>query len=191
MIYWQPCNRARAVEYYVLMKKIRFGDLVRQSGRPSPFALWTPPDKNPELQRAIKANRVLTVRHQSIGTKRDVGQIGFREQRESVYLVFPRRLPAAKGPVVGINYELLEQPALAKVQRTPSPRSRRVGGRRSASGRAIERKEFSISVRAVIETFVEVVAKSATEARTMALASARNKPLSAFHWRRAVARVSK
>jgi hypothetical protein len=42
-------------------KTLRFGDLVRNSGRPETIALWTDPKKDRTLTRAIKENRVLTV----------------------------------------------------------------------------------------------------------------------------------
>jgi hypothetical protein len=92
------------------MKQLRFGDLVRASGRPHPLTLWTPPKKNRELQAAIRDHRVLTVQHPNVGQRRDVGIIGFHPGQEASYLVFPRRLAGQMNePVVGINYELLEQ----------------------------------------------------------------------------------
>jgi hypothetical protein len=94
------------------MKTIRFGDLVRQAGRPTTIELWIPPDRNKELQRAIRANRVLTVKHRNTGNQRDKGTIGFHQQREAIYLIFPRALPkTGRAPVIGINYDLLDQPA--------------------------------------------------------------------------------
>src|SRR5688572_20624135 len=94
------------------MKNIRFGDLVRNSGRPKTLTLWTTPEKNKELQQAIRENRVLTVERRNVGTNADVGEIGFRQKKDALYLIFPRRLPtAARDPVFGINYDLLEEPA--------------------------------------------------------------------------------
>src|SRR5262245_8159211 len=93
------------------MKKIRFGDLVRNSGRPKTLTLWTEPESNKELQRAIRGNRVLTVHHTNAGKKRDVGEIGFKKESPAIYLIFPRALPARSNePVIGINYDLLEEP---------------------------------------------------------------------------------
>ena len=92
------------------MKPIRFGDLVRNSGRPHTLALWTEPKKMGELQKAIRTNRVLTVRHPNVGTKRDVGIIGFKQGPMSSYLIFPRPLQADKEqPVIGINYLLIDE----------------------------------------------------------------------------------
>jgi hypothetical protein len=42
-------------------KTIRFGDLVRLSGRPQFITLWTAPEKDHRVSRAMKENRVLTV----------------------------------------------------------------------------------------------------------------------------------
>jgi len=92
------------------MKKIRFGDLVRNSGRPKTLTLWTTPARNKELQQAIRGHRVLSVQRYNVGNKADVGQIGFHQQKDAVYLIFPRRLPiTSHDPVIGINYDLVEE----------------------------------------------------------------------------------
>jgi len=91
-------------------KVIRFGDLVRQSGRPDVVLLWEGPKPTPPFARALKQNRVLTVFQPPTG-KKDFGRVGFHRDRHASYLVFPRRLQAEPNiRVVGINYDLLEQP---------------------------------------------------------------------------------
>jgi hypothetical protein len=110
------------------MKQIRFGDLVRNSGRPHTLTLWTAPEKNTELQKAIRSNRVLTVHRPNVGTKRDFGTVGFLPGGEAIFLIFPRRLEVDKGQrVIGINYALLEEavpsdPAPAKKPQASSAR---------------------------------------------------------------------
>jgi hypothetical protein len=92
------------------MKTIRFGDLVRNSGRPRTLTVWSTPGRSPELQKAIRARRVLTVHQENVGTKRDFGVIGFHPDPLASYLVFPRRLSARPGEkVIGINYALLDE----------------------------------------------------------------------------------
>lgn len=72
--------------------------------------LWTAPEKNKGLQAAIKHNRILTVRQQNVGNKRDVGFVGFRPVPQASFLVFPRPLEASRDQkVIGINYSLLDQ----------------------------------------------------------------------------------
>src|SRR5205807_4758098 len=94
---------------FSMEEKLRFGDLVRNSGRPRIVTLWTRPEKNPELTKATKANRVLTVMQQP--GKRDYGLIGFKMRPGASFLLFPRALPDEPGArVVGINYQLTEEP---------------------------------------------------------------------------------
>jgi len=38
---------------------VRFGDLVRNSGRPSVHALWTKPSRDKAFAQALKQNHVL------------------------------------------------------------------------------------------------------------------------------------
>src|SRR3982074_2081414 len=94
--------------------KTRFGDLVRSSGRPEILTLWTKPSKDPSLMKAVKTNRVLTVVQGHPGKKRDVGEIGFHERPHALYFIFPRPLDKKEPEqVIGINYELIEQPPVA------------------------------------------------------------------------------
>jgi hypothetical protein len=113
------------------VKKLRFGDLVRVSGRPRTLTLWTAPKKSAELQKAMKTNRILTVQQPNAGTKRDVGIVGFRPERQASFFLFPRPLKAEPGQeVIGINYSLLEEPpapdpvAHRKRSRAPSEPAR-------------------------------------------------------------------
>lgn len=98
-------------------KTVRFTQVVERSGRPQVHTLWLPPDKDPELQRAQKAHRVMTIEPGSGGSKADVGTIGFeRDAKLGQYLIFPKSLKAFDGArVVGIKFDLVAQPKLAAV----------------------------------------------------------------------------
>jgi hypothetical protein len=91
-----------------MRKSIRFGDLVRNSGRPTAHTLWTKPGNDKRFMQAVKGNRVLTLVQDPTHKRKDYGKIGFRQLRGASYLVFPRPL-LMDGPthVVGINYRLL------------------------------------------------------------------------------------
>src|ERR1051326_4794343 len=111
-------------------KEIRFGDLVRVSGRPEIVSLWTDPKRNRPFMNAVKENRVLTLVQEPAAKRKDFGRIGFHREPHASYLVFPRPLqsnPASR--VIGIKYELLEQPevtgALAKVTEKSEPARQR------------------------------------------------------------------
>jgi|ERR1051326_1219769 hypothetical protein len=122
-------------------KKIRFGDLVRASGRPEIVTLWTKPTQNRSFIKAVKANRVLTV-FQGRGQRRDSGQIGFHERANALYLVFPRPLSNSRqDQVIAINYQLIEQPGS---KATPSNRSK---AERDKTLTLPLEKEFSVTVR--------------------------------------------
>jgi hypothetical protein len=98
------------------MKTIRFGDLVRGSGRPRTVTLWSKPEDNPLMTGAMKQNRVLTVIQEQ--GKKDQGVIGFKSEPGALYLVFPRALPHEQDTrVVGINYQLIEEPAVLEKDR--------------------------------------------------------------------------
>jgi hypothetical protein len=94
-------------------KRLRFGDLVRDSGRPKVVTLWTKPQQNRTLTEAAKQNRVLTVIQEP--GKRDYGMIGFEPKPGALFLIFPRPLPREQNArVVGINYQLVEEPVVPK-----------------------------------------------------------------------------
>ena len=89
---------------------IRFGDLVRGSGRPRVVTLWTDPKKDRPFSKAIRENRVLTVHTDPASRRKDYGEIGFCREQGALYLVFPERLPEErKARIVGINYQLAQE----------------------------------------------------------------------------------
>src|SRR5213080_50404 len=93
-----------------MQKTVRFGDLVRNYGRPEPVTLWTDPKHDPRISRAIRENRVLTVHQEPTSKKKDFGEIGFHKIPFAAYFVFPKPLKEDKTiRVVGINYQLAEE----------------------------------------------------------------------------------
>lgn len=150
-------------------KKLRFGDLVRNSGRPQIITLWTEPGKNHALTRAIKGNRLLTIIQQP--GKRDYGRIGFQMQPGASFLLFPRALPKEPdATVVGVNYQLVEEPAVADPIRPEHTKSSR-----PAKAKPEERKptmqRCAVRVRqtATIEKELDVKAPNQATAEKQAL----------------------
>jgi hypothetical protein len=110
----------------VPVKTVRFAQVVQRSGRPHAHSLWVTPDKDPELVRARKADRVMTVESSARG-KADVGIIGFDvpHQKGSQLLIFPRSLkPFAGARIVGIKFDQIEQPGPLEGARRESPKPR-------------------------------------------------------------------
>jgi hypothetical protein len=73
-----------------MAKTMRFGDLVRVSGRPEAVTLWTDPKKDRAFSKAVRENRVLTINEDPRRTKKEYGQIGFHRSDNATYFVFPR-----------------------------------------------------------------------------------------------------
>src|SRR5439155_22235201 len=95
----------------VSAKTIRFSVLVQECGPPELMTLWQGPKDNKEFQKALADHRVMTIKQEPVGTKKDVGIIGFVETKSASYLIFPKSLRAYEGRrVVGIKYDLLATP---------------------------------------------------------------------------------
>ena len=122
---------------------MRFGDLVRSAGRPQTVTLWTGPKKDRSFNQARRQNRVLTVVQKPTTKHKDFGIIGFHEEPHAPYLVFPRPLPKDQDSrVVGINYQLLDEPVVADTGRPADLKPKKP----PAKPKAVE-KAFTVKVR--------------------------------------------
>lgn len=175
---------------------IRFRELVKKAGQPEEKSLWTDPKRDREFQKAVKENRVLTIVQQPTAKKKEFGEIGFHEQRYATYLVFPKRLPAeADAKVIGIDYALIGHPEVhdaidsSKIHPTKSAKAMTVKAAAVAAARKpvleepkakapkrkpLERFEVLIRRTAILETTVVLEAKSKSQAKENAIASAKS-----------------
>jgi hypothetical protein len=104
------------------MKSARFATIVEKCGKPEAYLLLMDPAKDRTFQAAVKAQRVMTVLQEAVGTKTDRGEIGYQPGRNRQFLIFPKSLRAFAGrAVVGIKYDLLTSPEVPKSQRAPAP----------------------------------------------------------------------
>jgi hypothetical protein len=102
---------------------VRFSKLVEAAGKPSVHLLWMDPAKDIVLQKAIKANRVLTVHQRPGDTKADYGTVGFEKSVSGQILIFPKSLKQFSDKrVIGVKYDLLEWPEVPKDQEAPKAR---------------------------------------------------------------------
>jgi hypothetical protein len=95
------------------VKTVRFTQVIKRSGRPRAHTLWLAPDKDPELARARKADRVMTVGASGAAGKTDMGVVGFEpgKHEDAQFLIFPKSLKPFDGArVVGIKFDLIDQP---------------------------------------------------------------------------------
>lgn len=148
-------------------KEIRFVELVKKSGTPETLTLWTKPQDNPFLMKAVRENRVLTVKHRPTDKHKDSGQIGFHQEPSSLYLVFTKPLPkSSDARVIGIKYDLLaeaaaKEPVAKKLTKTPKivPKAAPI------------KKKFSVTVRrtATVEMKLTITADKIGDAEEEAL----------------------
>lgn len=135
-------------------KTARFTEVVAKAGRPGVHLTFHAAADDPELQAAIKAQRVMSLTRFNLGPKKDYGQVGYDEKSASQILIFPKSLRSFEGRrIVGINYDLLaeeqpgmarnppsEQPAQVKGHKTRPARPRSAESGRKPSGPPARRK---------------------------------------------------
>lgn len=110
-------------ERYLGMKTARFANVVAKCGPPEIYLALMEPAKDRTLQTAVKAQRVMTVLQDAVGTKTDRGEVGFTPGRARQFLVFPKSLRVFAGrTVVGIKYDLLGSKETPKSERAAPPR---------------------------------------------------------------------
>ena len=157
------------------MSVIRFRDLVKSAGTPEPKSLWTDPKNDRDFRRAVKQNRVLTVVQES--SRKDFGELGFRQHPGALYFVFPKPLPAGEGKVIGIKYDLVEagEPAdelsAEELKRAAKAKRAKLREAKTEPKKAEPVvKTFRVAVRrvAVMEMSLAVDARSKAEARRKA-----------------------
>jgi len=169
-------------------KRIRFGDLVRNSGRPEIVTLWTDPKKQKGFAKAIKENRVLTVIQQS-GTQKDYGLIKFDSEAHAIYLVFPRPLPSEpQARVIGINYQLTEEAPVTDPVETNNPVPPKARPAQKKMPAQIEKlppkekpaqnRKFTVTIRrvATLEDRIKIEAEDQRTAEERALKAVRDQP---------------
>lgn len=91
------------------MKTVRFSQVIARSGQPEIHTLWTAAEDDREFQTALKEHRVLTVHQETVGSRKDYGEVGFTQDRTGNFLIFPKSLKTFEGRrVVGVKYDLIE-----------------------------------------------------------------------------------
>src|SRR5687767_10110334 len=103
-------------------KQVRFTKLVSEAGKPSVYTPWMDPAKDPAFQKALREKRILTIDRVTGGTKKDAGEVGYAPREHALYLIFPRSVKGHQGrKVIGLNYELLDEPERPEPQTNPKP----------------------------------------------------------------------
>jgi hypothetical protein len=159
---------------------VRLAVVVQASGRPEPVTLWVDPRKDKAFQAAVAANRVLTVKQETVGGKKDFGVVGFHQEKNVSYWVFPKALDRfADKRVIGIDYGILKTPEEKSppgFERRPKPRRAESPNPRPAKKEVHPKppvlSRFRVTLRcvAMVDLAREVEAKNRNEAKEKALA---------------------
>ena len=89
-------------------KTVRFASLVAAAGKPEVYLPLFDPGQDRDIMKAVKANRVLSVRQEPTSKHADYGVVGFDERKHTTYLIFPKALSRfAEARVVGIQYDVV------------------------------------------------------------------------------------
>ncbi|MFL6289143.1 MAG: hypothetical protein ACJ73L_12175 [Actinomycetes bacterium] len=90
------------------IKTTRFSQIIEKCGKPQVYTLWQKPSTDRHLQAQIKKSRVMTILKSDSGT--DFGIVGFKENKEARYLVFPKSLKRfAEKRIIGIDWALVSE----------------------------------------------------------------------------------
>jgi hypothetical protein len=144
---------------------VRFAELLKAAGTPRVYFPLADPQHDREFMRAVREERVLSLKQNPAGKQKDFGAIGFLPEKFVSYLLFPKSLaPFKDRRVTGIKYDALEQaeisaprarsapkrsirPAKPKPKPRPRPRPKRF----TATVRRIATSEIKVTVQALDE----------------------------------------
>src|SRR6187549_2694464 len=116
---------------------VRFSVVLRLSGTPKVYLPLADPKQDKNFMRMVRQHRVLSLKQEPTGTKKDFGTVGFVEEKYVSYLVFPKSLIEFVGKrIVGVKYDTLRQ-ADVTIPHVVSSKKQPVESPRAASTRKI------------------------------------------------------
>jgi hypothetical protein len=167
-------------------KQVRFSKLVEQGEKPAAYLPFGDPEKDNSFMRAVKEERVVTIKQEPTSKHKDFGIVGFLKEKYVTYLIFPKPLPQFSGQrVIGINYEVLSSENVIpfggpqRVRARPKATKARPPKEQPAPKPKKEKpppqpKQFSVRLRvtATVENDIEVTAWNKREAENKARSEA-------------------
>jgi hypothetical protein len=137
---------------------VRFSAVVQASGKPDVYLPLADPKRDRNFMRAVREQRVLSLKQEPTGTKKDFGTVGFVPDKYVSYLIFPKSLaPFVDKRIVGIKYDTLENASLAaprpkagtagrSIKPGPKPKPKPLPKRFKATVRIISTREVQVAV---------------------------------------------
>src|ERR1041384_4707843 len=84
----------------------RFSAVVESAGKPELYLPLADPKLDRNFMRAVREKRVMSIKQEPTGTKKDFGTVGFVAEKYLTYLIFPKPLTAFAGKrIIGIKYD--------------------------------------------------------------------------------------
>jgi len=100
-----------------------FSAVVESAGNPELYLPLADPKRDRNFMRAVREQRVLSVKQEPTGTKKDFGTVGFVAEKYLTYLIFPKPLTAFAGKrIVGIKYEAVREADLSTARAVAAPK---------------------------------------------------------------------
>jgi hypothetical protein len=161
-----------------MSETVRFSAVMAACGTPEVYLPLADPRRDKAFLRAVREQRVVTLKQEPTGTRKDFGVIGFHEEKHVSYLIFPRPLAQFKGQrVVGIKYDVLRQAPVA-TPRAPAGSTRRAArpSRKAITPKPVPKPQrFVARVRVTAKAELEVTVRALNqkEARARAREEAR------------------
>lgn len=170
--------RREPVNTHKMAAAVRFTEVVKAAGEPEVYLPLADPKEDRNFMRAVGEQRVLSLKQQPTGSKKDFGSVGFLEEKYVTYLIFPKALTAFAGKrVVGINYETVQQADVTTSKAAPASMKRDSKPAAPKPKPKLRPKKFTATVRVTTtnEVKVTLTAFDETEARSKAERQAQKK----------------
>jgi hypothetical protein len=159
-----------------MRETVRFSELLKVVGKPEIYLPLADPKRDRAFMHAVREDRVLSLKQQPTGTKKDFGVVEFLPERYVSYLIFPKPLTAFKGKrAVGIKYDVVSDAAISTSRGTAVPTTRSVRPAQPKPKPKPRPKRFTATVRLTTtnDVHVTVEAFDENEAREKAENAAR------------------
>ena len=166
---------------------VRFTKIVETVGKPDVVSLWSKPERDKNFMTAVRQNRVMSVKQETVGSAKDFGVVGFLREKNVSYLVFPKSLKEFEDRrIVGMKYDLIETPEpigrvikpeaapkQGRLRKTPEWRSEpRPLTKKTSPANGNKRFAATIRFSVTMDVLERVEAGSKKEARELALKQA-------------------
>lgn len=148
---------------------VRFAEVIRNAGTPGVYLPLSDPRQDANFMRAVREERVLSLKQEPTGTRKDFGTVGYLAERFVSYLVFPRSLAAFRGKrIIGIKYDVLQQADLSTPAASSHKRSDSKARARDHAPARVQKpkprpRHFVALVRRVATTEIRLVVDALTE----------------------------